>query len=168
MDLLKFEPTGMYYDEPAPAEVAALIEAASRARGAADAEGKLRQAEHLAPRNLSVLVALYRFYFYGHRMSAALSVAEKALDVVAKRLRFDPLWHHVAPQDIARAMAEQPELARFYLHTLKGAGYLLLRLGLHDKGLSRLDHIAGVDPQDRLGAAALASVARQVLNENAA
>ena len=168
MDLLKFEPTGMYYDETASADVEALIAAAGEARDPATAEAKLKQAEHLAPENLSVLVALYRFYFYGHRMSAALGIAETALDVVAKRLDFDPLWHHVADEDIARAMAEKPELARFYLHTLKGAGYLLLRLGLHDKGLARLDHVAGVDPQDRLGAAALADVARQALSETAA
>lgn len=160
MDLLNFEPKGMYYDEPVPAEADALIAEAATSNAPHMVEEKLLQAERLAPENLSVLVALYRFYFYGHRMSAALNIADKALDVVAKRLGFGPLWHRVDALDIARAIAAQPELVRFYLHTLKGAGYVLLRLGLHDKGLARLDHVAGVDPQDRLGAGALADVAR--------
>lgn len=168
MDLLKFEPKGMYYDEAVPAEAEALIAEAATAYAPHMAEAKLLQAEHFAPDNLSVLVALYRFYFYAHRMSAALGVAQKALKVVARRLDLNPLWNLVEARDVERAMQDQPELMRFYLHTLKGAGYLLLRLGLHDKGLSRLDHVASLDAQDRLGAAVLADVARQALCETAA
>jgi len=57
---------------------------------------------------------------------------------------------------------------RFYLHALKGAGYLLLRLGQTKQGLVRLDKVAELDPKDRIGAAALADVVRQTLSSDAA
>jgi len=168
MDLLDFEPTAMYFDEPLDPRAAALIEAAAEAYGEQQAEAYLREAEALQPRHLSVLVALYRYYFYRHQLDAALIVAAQAMDVAAGRLGFDGHWQALDIEDIARATAAQPELARFYLHALKGAGYLHLRLGNVEDGLNRLDHVAALDAKDRLGAKALADVARRALETNAA
>ena len=157
MDLLDFKPGSMYFDEPLDLRVEVLILEAAMAYGAPKAEVKLRQAETLAPEHLSVLVALYRYYFYRHQHDAALAVASRAMEVGARRLNFTPLWQ-----------AERGELVRFYLHALKGAGYLCLRLGDIEAGLQRLDHVAALDIKDRIGAKALADVARQALQASAA
>jgi tetratricopeptide (TPR) repeat protein len=171
MDLLDFEPGGpgtQYFDEPLDVRAATLIEQAAQAYGSPEAEAKLRQAEAIAPEHLGVLVALYRHYFYRHQHSAALAIAAQAMNVVARRLNFANVWAAVGAEDIARAVIGQAELTRFYLHALKGAGYLHLRLGAVDEGLKRLDHVAALDPKDRIGAKALADVVRQALQTDAA
>lgn len=168
MDLLDFEPGTQYFDEPLDERATALIEQAAQAYGSPEAEAKLLQAEAIAPEHLSVLVALYRYYFYRHQHGAALAIASQAMNVVARRLNFVNVWTAVKIDDIARAATGQAELTRFYLHALKGAGYLHLRLGDVDEGLKRLDHLAGLDPKDRIGAKALADVVRQALQADAA
>jgi hypothetical protein len=168
VDLLDFKPGEMYFDEPLDPRAEDLILEAALAYGALEAEVKLRQAETIAPDHLSVLVAMYRYYFYRHQYDAALVVASRAMGVVASRLNFAPAWNDVAVDDIARATADRADLVRFYLHALKGAGYLYLRLGNIEAGLQRLDHVARLDEKDRIGAKALADVARQALQASAA
>lgn len=171
MDLLDFEPGArgtQYFDEPLDVRAESLIEQAAQTYGSPEAEDKLRQAEAIAPEHLSVLVALYRYYFYGHRYGAALAIASQAMSVVARRLNFAADWAAVDADDIVHATIGRAELARFYLHALKGAGYLHLRLGDVEEGLKRLDHVAALDPKDRIGAKALADVVRQTLQTDAA
>lgn len=163
MDLLAFDPGEMYFDAPLDSRAQALIAEAAEAYGDPAAEARLREALALAPGHLSVLVALYRYYFYRHRHADALAIAAVALREVAGRFGFSSAWQEVTTGDIAHAFAAHAELARFYLLALKGAGYLHLRLGLAQEGLKRLDHVAALDPKDRLGAAALAQVARGAL-----
>ncbi len=168
MDLLDFEPGTMYFDEPLDPRAQALLAEAALAYGEPTAEAKLLAAEAIAPEHLSVLVALYRYYFYRHQHGAALEVAERTMVMVARRLNFPSTWVEITPEDIARASAGQAELVRFYLHALKGAGYLHLRLGNHGRGLERLDHLTALDPKDRIGAKVLADVARHALQDDAA
>lgn len=168
MDLLDFKPGTLYFEEPLDPRAEVLILEAAMAYGSPKAEVKLRQAETIAPNHLSVLVALYRYYFYRHRHGAALDIAQRAMDVVARQLNFANAWQDVTDEDIVHATAGQAELVRFYLHALKGAGYLHLRLGNAEAGLQRLDHVAALDAKDRIGAKALADVARQALQADAA
>ncbi|MBF0246486.1 MAG: hypothetical protein HQL36_00210 [Alphaproteobacteria bacterium] len=168
MDLLDFEPTDMYFAEPLDPVAEALINEAAELYGQPDAEAKLRAAESIQPRHPSVLVALYRYHFYRHEHARALAVAERAMGVTARRLEFPEQWRDVGETDVRRATRMQPERTRFFLHALKGAGYLHLRLGNHEEGLARLDHVASLDAMDRLGAKALADVVRQSLFADAA
>ena len=103
MDLLDFEPGSMYFDEPLDPRAQTLLAEAALAYGDPEAEAKLLEAEAIVPEHLSVLVALYRYYFYRHHHSAAISVAGRAMDVVARRLNFSNTWAEVEPDDIARA-----------------------------------------------------------------
>lgn len=163
MDLLDFEPHEMYYAEPLEPRVEALIAEAAEAYGSPQAEAKLREADTIQPNHLSVLVSLYRYYFYSHQYNTALMIANRAMSAAAERLRISQLWPEVDAHDIATAQEQQPELVRFYLQALKGAGYLLLRMDHVEDGLACLDHVASLDEKDRLGAKALADVARQAL-----
>ena len=163
MDLLDFEPTEMYYAEPLDPNAEKLITEAAEAYGSPQAESMLREADTIQPNHLIVLVAMYRYYFYRHQHHTALSIANRAMETAAHKLRISSLWPEVDEDDIALAKSRQPELVRFYLHALKGAGYLRLRLGQAEDGLACLDHVAALDEKDRLGAKALADVARQAL-----
>jgi len=163
MDLLAYEAKDMYFSEPLDGAAEALIEKASEAYGQPQAETYLREAERIAPQHLTVLVALYRYYFYRHQHDLAFAIAEHVLETIARRQNLAVDWRQVTPEDIIRVADHSPELVRFYLHALKGAGYLSLRLEDPKGGLERLDKVGELDPKDRIGAIALATVAREAM-----
>ena len=54
-------------------------------------------------------------------------------------------------------------LVRFYMLALKGAGYIELRLARFQAAIARLEKVAELDSNDRLGARALLKLARNAL-----
>ena len=79
MDLLDFSDCKLYFEDSLPPEAERLIAQAANEYGEAGAELSLLRALLLAPENLSVLVGLYRYYFYQLRLEDALVVAERAM-----------------------------------------------------------------------------------------
>lgn len=154
IDLLELDGEGLYFDEPCPPEVDALIADAARHYGP-EAEPFLLRAYFLAPNQLSVLVALYRYYFYQHRLDDALLVAERALDVTAGRLHLVDGWRGIGPVSLGEAVMRSIGLLRFHLLALKGSAVILLRLGRIEEARHRLEKIAEIDERDALGANAL-------------
>src|SRR5574343_1821670 len=92
MDLLDFSDCKLYFEEPLPAEAERLIAQASSEYGEASAEYSLLRAHLLAPENLTVLVGLYRYYFYQHRLDDALVVAERAMQLSGNHLALPNDW----------------------------------------------------------------------------
>lgn len=160
MDLLNFDETELYFDEPLPQEVALLLEEAADAYGSDEAELKLLRANFMAPRHLMVLVALYRYYFYQHRLEDALLVAESALAVAGQRLAFPGSWSCLHERTIGMGVMRSMGLVRFYLMVLKAAGYLNLRLGNFDTGIAMLEKLVQLDSHDRIGGKSLLETAR--------
>lgn len=158
LDMLDLGDEGLYFDEPCLPEVEALIVEASRHYGQTTAEQFLLRAYFLAPEQLSVLVALYRYYFYQHRLEDALIVAERALDVTARRLHLVGGWSSIGHIALGEAVMRSMGLLRFHLLALKGSAVILLRLGRLDEARIRLEKIAEVDERDALGAAPLLEV----------
>ena len=78
MDLLDFSDCKLYFEDALPAEAERLIAQAASEYGEAGAELSLLRAHMIAPENLMVLVGLYRYYFYQHRLDDALVVAGRA------------------------------------------------------------------------------------------
>jgi len=155
VDLLELGEEGLYFDEPCPPEVETLIEQASRHYGQPAAEPSLLRAYFLAPDQLSVLVALYRYYFYQHRMEDALIVAERTLDVTARRLHLVDGWNSLGRVALGEAVMRSMGMLRFHLLALKSSAVILLRLGRLDEARLRLVKITEVDERDALGAAPL-------------
>jgi tetratricopeptide (TPR) repeat protein len=157
MDLLDFDVKELYFDEPTDDAVYHLIYQAAQGYSDGLAEQPLAQAYTLAPENLSVLVARYRFFYYQHRYEECLQTAQQAIEVARKRLNFPAQW-----QDLQMTMFQDDNmvLARFYLMGLKGMAYLHLRLGNMAEGQAILEKILSLDPKDRLGAAALLEVCK--------
>lgn len=162
MDLLDFETAELYFDEPLTPEVARLIVAAADNYGSDD-EGELMllRANFMAPQHLMVLVALYRYYFYQHRLEDALLVAESTLAVVGRRLEFPETWAYLREANVGEGVMRSMGLVRFYLMVLKAAGYIHLRLGNVETGQAMLKKLVELDSHDRIGGKALLDVLHQ-------
>lgn len=155
MDLLELEGQQLYFDEPMPQAVSELIAQAASAYGSGREEALLLKANFIAPKNLSALVALYRCYYYQHRLEDAQLVAQRALKVVAQRVGFPDDWRLLNESELAHAVYKSMGLVRFYMTTLKAEAYLYLRLGEIREGRERLLKVAELDSSDHFGARAL-------------
>lgn len=113
----------------------------------------LARAREAAPRHPAPLIALYRFYFYGHQLDQARATGIDALAIA--RTALGPDFGDVPPNDEA---ACGDAAVRFYLFTLKGLAYLNLRLGEFQEARLMLAELRRLDPQDRVGGALLLHV----------
>lgn len=163
MDLLDFEAQSLYFDDDLSEEVHALLDAAADAYGNAGAEHRLLRAYFHEPEHLTVLVALYRYFYYQHRYPDALLVAERAMNVTARRLGLRCTWEELSLQALSPGIRVSMTLTRFYLMALKGSGYLQLRMGETRNGLARLEKVAEFDTDDRIGVRSLIQLARDEL-----
>lgn len=157
MDLLDFADDTLYFEEPLAAEAAALLVQAANAYGEPSAELALLRAHLLAPDSLTVLVGIYRYYFYQHRLEDALQVAELAMQLSGRRLGL-PAWELIDEARLAAAAASSFGMLRFYLLALKAASVVLLRLGRIADSRQRLGKLAALDSRDQLGAGKLLEV----------
>lgn len=155
MDLLELDGQQLYFDEPMSSAVASLLAQAAAAYGSGKEEALLLRASFIAPENLSVLVALYRCYYYKHRLEDARLVAQRALAIVARRVGFPDGWRQLNEAELAHAVYHSMGLVRFYMTTLKAEAYICLRLGEIAEGRERLQKVAELDSSDHFGARAL-------------
>jgi len=110
----------------------------------------LEQARAAAPTHPAPLIALYRFYFYGHQLAQARAVGEDALAIA--RTALGPNFGDVPPGDEA---TQGHAAVRFYLFTLKGLAYLNMRLNDMDEAQLMLSELRRLDPKDHVGGALL-------------
>ncbi|WP_428605918.1 hypothetical protein [Sedimenticola sp.] len=165
MDMQDFEAGELYFDEPITEEVRQCLECAAEQYAEGLAEQSLMRAYFLEPEHPMVLVALYRFFYYQHRLEEALLVAERVLSVFAERLDLPENWREITEMRIGGGVMISMALIRFYMLALKGAGYLEFRLGRYDSAIERLEKVAELDSRDRLGARSLLNIARDVLGK---
>nr|MBL8411754.1 hypothetical protein [Dechloromonas sp.] len=158
MDLLDFSDCKLYFEDDLPPEAERLIAQAATEYGDPAAEFSLLRAHLLAPENLSVLVGLYRYYFYQHRLDDALIVAERAMQLSGRHLGLPTNWELLDETRLGTAAKNSFGLLRFYLLALKAASVVLLRLGQISASRARLIKLAGLDSRDQLGAAKLLEV----------
>jgi len=161
VDLLDFSESTLYFDEPLAEKASMLIEQAAAEYGDNDVEPLLLKAYEISPEHLTVLVALYRYYYYQHRLEDALEVAHKALAVSGERLHF-PNWNKLNTEHLGAGALVSMGMVRFYLLALKAAGYLNLRLLNWGPAIDMLMKVTELDEADRLGSAALLEIANSV------
>lgn len=122
------------------------------------ASALLDEAEALAAGHPAVLIARYRFHFYGHRLQQARAIATDALKLARQALRRET----VGQVDVSPLPSDEQvrfdAAVRFYLFSLKGYAYLCLRLGDLGEGRLALGELRRLDPHDRLGGSVLAEV----------
>ena len=162
MDLMDFEGEELYFEETLPPGVEELLQQAGELYGDGEAEQPLMEALRLAPESLNVLVAVYRFYYYQHRLQDALNIAGLALAVTAGRLGIPYDWNVLTLEHIGAAGPSSMPLVRFHLLSLKAEAYLHLRLGRQAEGRAILEKLLELDSHNRLGARQLLEVAEAV------
>ena len=166
MDLLDFSEKSLYFDEPLVEQAVVFIEQAATEYGNSNVEPLLLEAYKIAPEHLTVLVALYRYYYYQHRLEDALNIAHQALAVSGRRLKFPPQWNQLTDAHIGAGALMSMGMVRFYLLALKAAGYLNLRLQKWQTAIDMLLKVSELDEADRLGTAALLEIAYSVYPGN--
>lgn len=157
MDLQNFTNDMLYFDEPLAPTLETLLQKAADQYGP-EAEPLLMEAFELAPQNLSVLVGLYRYYYYQHRYHDAIYIAHRVMRVVGERIGFPEHWQDVTMADVINGTNHSFGLVRFYLFALKAAGYLNLRLGQFGEGKNMITKVVAMDTADRLGARLLLDI----------
>ncbi len=168
MDLLDFDGEEMYFDQPLGEEAEGLIATAAEHYGQPAAEHRLMRAYFLEPEHLTVLVALYRYFYYRRQYADALIVADRAIAVTARQLNLTDDWRVLSRQNLGHAVMASMSLTRFLLLALKGAGYLLMRLGDPAAALERFEKVIEIDTSNRLGMNELVTMARARLTEEQA
>lgn len=161
MDLLDFDGQALYFDAAPDSRVSQLLAQAADDYGDGTAELPLLQAYFLAPQDLNVLVSLYRFYYYQHRLDDTLVVADRALAIVQQKLDLPSDWRTLQVADINESANRPMALVRFYLMALKGKAYLLLRQQNLEAGREILTKLLELDSEDRLNASVLMDVVEE-------
>jgi tetratricopeptide (TPR) repeat protein len=166
LDLLEFESEDLYFDEPLNAKAEKYLDTAAEVYAYSEeiAEVSLLRAYFLEPEHPVVLVALYRYYYYQHRLEEALLVADQVLRIFAKRLELPEDWRELDENRIGGGVMISMIHIRFYMLALKGAGYIELRLGEYEHAVARLEKVTELDTSDHLGAQALLNIARNTLD----
>jgi len=121
------------------------------------AEAHLLEAQAIAPAHAAVLIGLYRFYFYKHRLADALNVAAVCLQKAARDNGLHTDWREVRRHDAAFG-DYAAALPRFYLFTLKACAYLFMRLGDLAEGRAMAAKLLELDPGDKIGAKVLLGI----------
>ncbi len=167
MDLLDFQAQDLYFEQPEPAAVTALLQQASVSYAEGDAEMPLLKAYFLAPQSLNVLVALNRFYYHQHRLDEALQATMKALQIVGEKLNFPVQWQDLTPQHLGVLAPEQLTQLRLYLFVLKSSGFLNMRLQRLALSACIFEKVLELDVKDRIGAAGLLELVKKRMAEDA-
>lgn len=160
MDLLEMNDFDLYFDEALPENVELLIKQAAEAYSTPESEFMLLAAYMILPHHLSVHVALYRYYYYKHRLHEALMIAERTLEDAGIKLGFFSHWQEASLPRL-KACETNMAMVRYYLLALKGSGFLCLRMGRKAEGLMRLKKVADMDSEDRLGVRAILQVVEE-------
>lgn len=155
MDLLDFEAYELYYQQEDSPEVQELIQKAGENYANGEAELPLLQAFLRSPDSLNVLVALNRFYYYQHRLSEALIISERALELIRNRLEFPDDWQTLQLRHISDTPKELFSWIRLYLFTLKSIGFLKMRMHEMETSKAIFEKLVSLDSENRIGAQAL-------------
>jgi tetratricopeptide (TPR) repeat protein len=141
-----------------PAEInACLQQAVACADDFERARELFYRARDMAPDQLEVYIALYKFCFYRGHFAEAEQVALDALAQCAARGRFAADWQLLDATTTDWSLAEGP--ARVYLYSLKALAFIRLRTGEHDSSRNILTKLQQLDPQDQVGGSVITTLA---------
>lgn len=164
MDFLDFETSDLYFDSPITAQDEALMKKAADLYPSQETENILLDLHTRMPDNLTVIVALYRFYYYRHRYQDALDIADKALEISGRQLDLRVDWRQLTEEHLGQSVFVSMGLLRFYMLALKAAAYLYMRVGDIDQAYARLKKIVKLDPADQFGAGFLFKMAEKEMS----
>jgi hypothetical protein len=123
----------------------------------------LIQAEQIAPEQIEVLIARYKFHFYQGETEIAEDLVLKALALAAQQGNFNQDWYQL---DANSADWQYPRGAgRFFLYSLKALAFIRLRQDKPGEAESILQALSRIDPDDQVGANVIRDLLDAVVEE---
>ncbi|MES9938989.1 MAG: hypothetical protein ABW104_04355 [Candidatus Thiodiazotropha sp. 6PLUC2] len=133
-----------------PEADAQLQKAASLISSREASSEALKHAEQIAPEQIEVLIARYKFHFYQGETEIAEKLAIKVLKLAAEQGGFNQDWHQLHPHTTDWNDPRKP--GRFYLYSLKALAFIRLRQNDIEEAQSILNALSRLDPMDQVGA----------------
>jgi hypothetical protein len=127
-----------------------LQKAASSITNGPESLEALCMAHVMAPQQLEVLVALYKFHFYQGALDQAEDYVFQALIKSAQAGGFKYDWERLTPESTDWNDVRGP--GRVYLYSLKALAFIRLRQDNPAHAENILDTLRRLDPEDKVGA----------------
>ena len=124
------------------------------------AEGLFKQALELAPAEMEIYVAFYKFYFYQKYLKEAEQVALQTLHKAAELTALPADWRYLNREFAHWSSPDSP--VRYYLYTMKALGFIALRQERLALAHEILDKLAELDPEDRVGGSVVKALANRM------
>lgn len=124
------------------------------------AEQLFKQALALAPDELEIHVAFYKFYFYQKYLAEAEQVARQTLCKAAELTGLPADWRRLRKEFASWISPDSP--VRYYLYTLKALGFIALRQEKLSLAHELLDKLLELDPDDRVGGSVIKTLANRM------
>ncbi|QSR89480.1 hypothetical protein IT6_04160 [Methylacidiphilum caldifontis] len=118
----------------------------------------LNRAFEKSASHMTVLIGMYRFYFYQSDLVKSLYWGKLCVAETAKKLGISQSWEELTEEHKQKLKKEESPLIDLYLRALHAVGYLLGRLGQKDEALKILNVLSEIDTSKQLGAERLAGI----------
>lgn len=125
------------------------------------AEQLFKQALQLAPDEMEIYVAFYKFYFYQKYLPEAEQVAKQTLYKVAELTGLPSDWRRFQKEFASWSSPDSP--VRYYLYTMKALGFIALRQEKLSLAHEILNKLLELDPDDRVGGSVIKALANRML-----
>lgn len=124
------------------------------------AEQLFKQALQLAPDEMEIYVAFYKFYFYQKYLPEAEQIAQQTLHKISEMTGLPEDWRRLKSEFVHWANPDSP--IRYFLYTMKALGFIALRQEKLILAHEILDKLTELDPDDRVGGSVVKSLASQL------
>lgn len=160
-NVLGFKPEHLQLSADAPVPVRQMVQQAIASyEDRPVAESLFRQALALAPGEMEIYVAFYKFYFYQKYLPEAEAVALQALHKIAELTGLPADWRRLNREFAQWSSPDSP--VRYYLYTMKALGFIALRQENLSLAHEILDKLAELDPDDRVGGSVVRTLAKRM------
>jgi len=145
-----FQNEEIYFGDNIPAAVKQVLLEATRVYPDLEVtEVLLEKAHSMAPEQLEVYYARYKFYFYNKRLELAESIALEGLKQAALQAGFASDW--LLLDESSSNWLNPNDTERFYLYTLKALGFIFMRQARLNESEIVLNKLKQLDQLDTVG-----------------
>ncbi|AFY58854.1 hypothetical protein Riv7116_6526 [Rivularia sp. PCC 7116] len=143
-----------WYD--VPDDIQELLKsAADNSENTSECEKYINQALSKTDKELDVLIAAYRYFFYKQKYQMALETAEKVQEKAKQEAKLPDAWEDQKPILIKR-QAEQ--IIQTYVNAYSATGIILAAQGKAEKAQEISDKVKNIDPANVFTAGVLADI----------